>query len=106
MSSLLTELAQMARQISAQLDTRAARLEALIREADERIDRLRSMQEAEGATHPPAPSQPSAANSEQQQRYGQIYGLADEGDSADRIAQKLEMPKGEVELILALRARG
>lgn len=39
MQTLLVELEQMSRQMGAQLDTRAARLEALIRQADERIAR-------------------------------------------------------------------
>lgn len=102
--SVLTELAHMAKQISAQLDARAARLETLIRAADERIERLRSMDALSATATPSAPQSP-AANVEQQ-RYVRIYALADDGLSADRIAQKLEMPKGEVELILALRARG
>src|SRR5205823_6670835 len=42
MSNLLVELADMARQITAQLDTRAAKLELLIKEADAKIDALRS----------------------------------------------------------------
>src|SRR5687767_13769116 len=43
MQNLLVELSDMARQISAQLDTRAAKLELLLKDADEKIDRLRSM---------------------------------------------------------------
>ena len=37
MTNLLVELSDMARQITAQLDTRAAKLELLIREADEKL---------------------------------------------------------------------
>src|SRR4051794_28405296 len=37
MQSLLVELSEMSRQITAQLDTRAAKLELLIKEADEKI---------------------------------------------------------------------
>ena len=40
MSNLLVELSDMARQISGQLDTRAAKLEALMQEADKKIARL------------------------------------------------------------------
>jgi hypothetical protein len=99
-SSLMIELAEMAQQISRQLDSRSARLEALIRAADERIERLGSM--GAGTVDAGTQSQPAATNAEQQ-RYARIYALADEGLSADRIAQKLEMPRGEVELIVALR---
>ena len=42
MSNLLVELSNMARQITAQLDTRAARLELLIKEADEKLAALHS----------------------------------------------------------------
>src|SRR4051812_22243143 len=45
MESLLVDLSEMARQISSQLDTRAAKLEALLREADEKIDQLRDAQQ-------------------------------------------------------------
>jgi hypothetical protein len=41
MNNLLVELSEMARQVSAQLDTRAAKLELLIKEADERLAALR-----------------------------------------------------------------
>ena len=40
MSNLVVEMSEMARQITAQLDTRAAKLELLIKEADEKIARL------------------------------------------------------------------
>ena len=43
MQSLLVELSQMARQISAQLDNRATRLELLIKEADEKIAELKGI---------------------------------------------------------------
>ena len=41
MESLLVELSNMARQMTAQLDTRSAKLELLIREADEKLAELR-----------------------------------------------------------------
>ena len=44
MQNVLVELSEMARQITAQLDTRAAKLEALIREADQRIAAMKSQQ--------------------------------------------------------------
>ena len=44
MESLLVELSEMARQISAQLDTRSQKLEILIREADEKIAALADAQ--------------------------------------------------------------
>lgn len=121
MNDLLVELAEMARQISAQLDTRAARLETLIREADEKIARL----EQSSASRPSAPVHPSVPTDYMRlatsgetpaepppdpyspdPRHGEIYALADQGQKTDAIAARLGRPKGEVELILALRPRG
>ena len=44
MSNLLVELSDMARQISGQLDTRAAKLEALMQEADKKIAELKQLE--------------------------------------------------------------
>src|ERR1700691_5341582 len=40
MQNLLVELSEMARQLTAQLDTRSQKLEALLQEADEKIAKL------------------------------------------------------------------
>jgi hypothetical protein len=63
MSNLLVELSEMARQISAQLDTRAAKLELLIKEADEKIAALRGTRAGDGsaAASPAASPAPQAA---------------------------------------------
>src|SRR4051812_17632559 len=42
MSNLLVEMSEMARQMTAQLDTRAAKLEVLIREADAKIAAIKA----------------------------------------------------------------
>lgn len=107
MQSLLVEMAEMARQISAQLDTRAARLEALIGQADERIAALRSDGGGVGAPVEPAsvragPTLPAPVDPMHQR----IGALADAGRSVGEIARELNYPRGEVELILALRSRG
>lgn len=111
MSSLLVELSDMARQVSGQLDTRAAKLELLIKEADEKITALRS---AAGAVPPaqpfdaraPAGDRPAAIPEEMlDPRHAQIYHLFDQGKSAPEIAHQLGRPSGEVELILALRPK-
>jgi hypothetical protein len=122
MSSLLVELTEMTRAASAGLDTRSARLEALIEDADRRIAALKSLVESTGAT-PSVPqparlqvvSEDSPASSPAQSsapatgavdlRHAQIYQLADEGRSVHEIAAALGRPSGEVELILALRPR-
>jgi hypothetical protein len=130
MSNLLVELSEMARKISAQLDTRAAKLEALIKEADEKIAMLKSGGAGAGAgmgatevVEKPKPTPPSRSRlvadipedepstgpslifEPPDPRYEQVYMLADQGRSAVEIARKLDRPSGEIELILALRPR-
>jgi hypothetical protein len=123
MQTLMRELSEMARKIGAQLDAKSARLEALIRAADERATRLeataRDAQPNASDTdgHPTTDasaqfeSPPSSIPipppaQETDPRHVQIYALADEGLSAVQIAERLGRPEGEVELILALRPRG
>lgn len=130
MQSLLVELSEMARQISSQLDTRAAKLELLLREADEKLAALKAASSPasggsgfrrpftgtdtrEDADPPPplrlypdgpvtgGPSQPSPPDP----RHAQVYSLADQGQTPQQIAQQLDRPSGEIELILALRSR-
>jgi hypothetical protein len=120
MSNLVVEMSEMARQITAQLDTRAAKLELLIKEADEKIARLATAggpkngngssastggPEESGRISPvePVPSDPPV---QPDARHAQIYRLADQGRSSQQIAQELHRPSGEIELILALRPRG
>ena len=121
MSNLLVELSEMARQMTAQLDTRAAKLELLLKEADERIALLRTRGASTGynGDDPRADSSaqngsdgvimeasaPAEARPEQKTdpRHAPVYDLADEGLSPPEIARHLGRPSGEIELILALR---
>ena len=128
MSNLLVEFAEMARQMTGQLDTRAAKLEALLHEADEKIAELRAM--AEGRTVVGGGRQvlveakvreaAAVALTEAvavgrlafddvasgiDPRHAEVYDLADGGQSAQDIARQTGRPSGEVELILALRGR-
>src|SRR4051794_6753923 len=102
MSNLLVELSDMARQITGQLDTRAAKLEALMQEADKKIAELKRLE-----TPPPEPEikplEPRVIPPANDARYSAIYSLADAGHTVAEIAQQLGRPRGEVELILALR---
>src|SRR5580692_7601566 len=76
MQNVLVEMSEMTRQIAAQLDTRAAKLEALIREADEKIAAMKSASEAPpsgaGISVPPPPPLLDP-------RHAQVYALADQG---------------------------
>jgi hypothetical protein len=112
MSNLLVELSEMSRQITAQLDTRSAKLEALMEDADKKIAELKRLSSSNGSRtesrsegvnpHPitgPVHSSPAAIDA----RHNEIYKLADAGRSAQEIAHHLNRPRGEIELILALR---
>ena len=112
MSDLLVELSEMARKVTAQLDTRSKKLELLIHDADEKIAKLerlagaqpasrREREEPRAVDYPTAP--PPREELRTDARYSAIYTLADQGRSPLEIAQELDRPQGEVELILALR---
>lgn len=106
MSNLLVEMSEMARQISGQLDTRAAKLETLIQQAEEKIAELRRLgeQEAVPRREPPAAEAESTPRMPRNdERHLRIYQLADEGRDPQAIARELGRPRGEIELILALR---
>lgn len=118
MENLLVELSEMTRQLSAQLETKAAKLEALIADADERAARLKAMLERaparpafDPADPPPAEKRPEppfenlAPAPTVDPQHAEVYRLADEGRTPRDIAADLGRPSGEVELILALRPR-
>jgi hypothetical protein len=109
MQNLLVELSEMTRQITAQLDTRAQKLQLLIEEADKRIAELQRTpkqpipaRSGEAWSAPAPPNIPSEPVDESHQK---VYDLADHGHSAGEIARELNQPRGEVELILALRPK-
>lgn len=101
----MARLNELARHWTAQLDTRLARLEALIRDADLRIDAL-----SRGAAHPAGQrldvtlgDEPPSESSTIAQTRQRVYELADAGKAGMEIAQMLERPLAEVELLLAVR---
>lgn len=114
MEQLLAELQDLARKINAQIDTKFAKLEAAIADADRRIaalDRLIHQQagggidvtvgdETPSGEGPSSPSPPPAAPDT---AHARVYELADAGKSPVEIAQATGRTPGEVELILALR---
>ena len=103
LTELIVELEKMARQMTAQIDTRAAKLELLIEEADVRLAALK----AAGASMPPAiaSERGKEISDAHDPRYDGIYDLAAQGHSARQIAQQLNRPDGEIELILALHGQ-
>lgn len=126
MTALLLEYEQVIRTMSSQLETRVAKLDVLLREADEKLVALRAAGAADAtrgvalpvrrpASAPPAASDDSGAEFEvppepvpvpdEPPRHAAVYALADEGMGYRQIAQKLDRAYGEIELILALRLK-
>jgi hypothetical protein len=123
LQQLVVELHEASRRLNAQMDTKAARLEALIRDADERIAGLERQLASAEPTQPPEPSgdsQPSSRinvvlddstpTEETQEAVDpvreRILSLAREGRNPVQIAKETGVPPGEVELILALQQAG
>jgi hypothetical protein len=107
-------LADLSRQVNGQLDTRIARLDLLLVEADRKIKMLQELtgpaaaQQAKGwEVSDNGPT--SVSDSQERPMDGfvseanrEIVTLADQGLTATAIAQKLGRPVGEIELILSL----
>jgi len=109
---LLVDLQELSRQISAHIDTKFCKLEVLIKQADERIRRLETLNGRTGSADAPAgslapstdgPSAPPPRPEPVSTEHEVIYRLADTGKSAVDIAKMLKKHPGEVELILSLR---
>ncbi len=98
MNNLLVELAEMARKITVQLDTRSAKLEELIRQADQRIEQMGHVPPVAAAAVPHM-----RLKIEPDHHTQQVYDLADQGRNVHEISKQLQRPQGEIELILALR---
>lgn len=112
METLLVELSEMSRKMTAQIDSRSAKLELLIQEADAKIEQLRALQASTPKSHverfrmdvTPSPVPDDIATTIDP-RHAEVYQLADQGRSTAEIADGLRRPRGEIELILALRGK-
>lgn len=116
--SASAELLESARQLAAKLDNKAARLEVLIQQADERISRMSQLSGMGGVTQD-GPSLTRAAEPDRARNSvaangppisldpltQSVYELADIGYQSIQIAQELDEQVGKVELILSLRDR-
>jgi hypothetical protein len=118
MQILLVEYEKMIRNMTAGVDTRAVKLELLIKEADDKIAELRALIASPGSggsdgaalmklSNPYSaapPSNPPAPTPGPDPRHAEIYALVDQGLTPRDVARRLNRPNGEIELILALRA--
>ncbi len=113
---LLVKLHEIDREVHAKIDTKLAGLNVLVAEADRKISELRlvlgKFETARGipagsarATEPRPISPDDADTPARQERHTQIYELSDAGEDILSISRKSGIPRGEVELILQLRAR-
>jgi hypothetical protein len=109
---MAVDLEEVARSISAMLDTRMRALEKLIRDADQRIVRLETGGKAEaGGAEPSAEEDAARADARRAAEkaedtlahHAHIYGLADQGLSVQEIAEQTGYQRGEIELVLSLR---
>lgn len=109
---------EMAREATAKLDNKIRILEHLIRDADARIARLQSVGEWLGrsaqldvdssaasgdVSSDVRQGEPQGGAALAVRPYEEIYALADAGHSRAEIANRLNRPAGEIELILGLR---
>ena len=110
------QMHELARDLSARLDSKMGVLQHLIRDADRAAARLEAALGAAGQSPPgtqaerllPAQTRvasDAAPTAAEPGRYDEIYLLADYGHPPAEIAQRLKLPIGEIELILSLRAR-
>jgi len=119
MEQLVAELEQLARKISAEIDTKFAKLETVIADADQRIRKLQDLLRAadgrpaidvvvgddESTSRGSGAAARSSGDAGSADRHARIYELADAGKPAVEIARTLGRPTGEIELILALRPK-
>lgn len=119
LETLMKDVRELTRLCAQQLDSRAERIEKLLAQADERIQRLeapagvrREAPLVESKPAVPSRARPGArtgfsgdtgSEHSQDPLARQVYELADQGRTPVEIAGSLEEHVGKVELILALR---
>ncbi len=92
---------ELVQRLASQVDVKAARIEQLLEDADERIRKLERMNRTDQAH---AAREPEPVPDDEPDRVtSQVYELADRGEKPIEIARQLNQHVGQVELILALR---
>ncbi len=118
MDTLLIELEEVSRQVAAQIETRFAKLEVAIRDADARVAELRALAEAEGARDDlrplEAPQLPSTGDDRPQQPGNALDLLvgddehepsASDPGPAEEPAEPLMVDNKRLEMAAALKRR-
>lgn len=115
---VMAEMEQLARHIHGQIDTRYAKLEVLLREADRKLAELKRLsptatpsggidvivdESTDGVDDDPHRQDEAKSAPAVEVRHAVIHRLADSGMSPSAIAAQEGRTIGEVELILALR---
>jgi len=96
-SELMVRLEELSREICGQIDTRFAKLEHAIREADAKLAALRAAADAPTTANSAESAAPVDA------RHAEVCRRTQDGQIALQIAREMDMPIGEVELILSLQ---
>jgi len=135
MGNLMAELAELSRQINGQIDTRCAKLEILLKQADQAIEKLQSLQgnlpiskadpedtkRSKDSGEPPHRifreslsssseakpvfSENPPASTPETAQVREVLNLSAKGMSPVSIAKVLNRPVGEIELILSLNGK-
>lgn len=111
LEQVMLELDQLSRQVHGRIDTQLAKLGAIMRDADRRIEKLsRLVRAADGeptleiTLDREDPHEPSSGASEVEEGSdAAVFRLADSGMSPVDIARQVGSTTGEIELMLALR---
>ncbi len=128
LDGMAIQLEELARRVSAQVDTRFAKLEAVIRDADERIARLETLlartagsavAEPDSPRPQPPPAGPRPTSRPRRARadappaaariselHRRVFELRNRGRNPGEIARELGLSLGEVEVILELPNNG
>lgn len=103
---------KLTRELIDELETRAERLERLIERAETTITELRASEQRAAARPAPVIAEAKLKNLPQSEpsiftdpMHREVCAMADDGLSPVDIARRLQMPTGQVELILNLRGR-
>lgn len=121
MDKLLIQLQEVAREVNATLDTKMIALKVLVEEADfacrqaeTKIAELQSLLGARRLTEATSvetdtavrnTSEPTELTGERAQLETEVLRLVEEGRTELEIAQETGIPRGEIELVLALRRK-